>query len=95
MYMATNEDHMRTIHTLPDDALLQIFGVCRPEVETFTGRAFYLPSWPWHMLAHVCRRWRQVILAAPRRLGVQNHITHGSPVADILDHLPQLPLVTY
>lgn len=51
-----------TINVLPDDTLLEIFN-------------FYLVEEPrtekWHTLVHVCRRWRSVVFASPRRLDLR------------------------
>ncbi|KAI0258971.1 hypothetical protein BC834DRAFT_668488 [Gloeopeniophorella convolvens] len=70
---------------LPDDVLLEIFVVCGE-------RASYWLRW-WYELIHVCRRWRQLILASPKRLRLRLLITRDSKVASILRHAPPLPLV--
>jgi hypothetical protein len=50
-----------TIDILPDDALLEIFDFYLGETE-WTNR--------WHILVHVCRRWRLVVFGSPRRLNL-------------------------
>ena len=47
----------------------------------------------WYELAHVCQRWRNVILGSASYLGVSLVCTYGTPVADMLAHSPPLPLV--
>ena len=47
----------------------------------------------WYGLAHVCQRWRNVILGSASYLGVSLVCTVGTPVADMLAHSPPLPLV--
>ena len=47
----------------------------------------------WYNLAHVCRRWRNIILGSASYLGVSLVCTNGTPVADMLAHSPPLPLV--
>jgi hypothetical protein len=47
----------------------------------------------WCTLTHVCRRWRRLIYGSPRHLDLHLLCTNGTPVADILDHSPPLPLI--
>jgi hypothetical protein len=49
-------------------------------------------SW-WYKPAHVCRRWRNLILGSASFLGLHLVCTFGTPVADMLAHSPPLPLV--
>jgi hypothetical protein len=44
-------------------------------------------------LAHVCQRWRNVVLGSASYLGVSLVCINGTPVADMLVHSPPLPLV--
>ena len=46
----------------------------------------------WYKLAHVCRRWRTLILGSASYLGLSLVCTYGTPVADVLAHSPPLPL---
>ncbi|KAI0263926.1 hypothetical protein BC834DRAFT_282139 [Gloeopeniophorella convolvens] len=84
-----------TINTIPDDALLEVFDWFRLLEERLGGRY----RWTWYTLAHVCYQWRRLVFASPERLGLRYHITHRSPItrrspiADILRHPHQLPLV--
>ena len=75
--------HSIKIDVLPDYVFLRIFDFC------FLGR--YTFNW-WHPLVHVCRRWRQLIFASPRRLNVQLHCRGTTPVREKLHYWPILPL---
>ena len=79
---------------LPDDVLLKIFdfyvdedtdediyGFGEPEVEE------------WKTLAHVCRRWRNVVFQSPRRLNLRLLCSPKTPARDTLDIWPPLPLI--
>ena len=45
------------------------------------------------MLAHVCQRWRKVLLGSASYLELSLVCTNGTPVADMLAHSPPLPLL--
>ena len=47
----------------------------------------------WYKLAHVCQRWRNIVLGSAAYLGVSLVCTNGTPVADMLANSPPLPLV--
>lgn len=47
----------------------------------------------WYDLAHVCQRWRRLILASASYLRICLVFTYGTPVADMLTHSPSFPLV--
>jgi hypothetical protein len=90
------------IHILDDDSLLHVFHLYRPfllgEDEDETARVYGgKESWVrgrwWYNLAHVCQRWRNVILESATYLGVSLVCTYGTPVADMLAHSPPLPLI--
>jgi hypothetical protein len=75
-----------TIDMLPDIALLEIFD-------------FYLvESWDkpwitaWHTLVHVCQKWRTVVFVSPRRLNLRLYCTAKTPVREVLDIWPPLPI---
>ena len=55
----------------------------------------YLDATPrlWPILAHICRRWRQVILSSPRGLQLRLYCTYGTPVLMNLACWPPVPLV--
>ncbi|KAI0271765.1 hypothetical protein BGY98DRAFT_199543 [Russula aff. rugulosa BPL654] len=92
-----------SIHILDDDSLLHIFYLYRPAVsmidedENLRFRVTWQRRWDhkhwWHKPAHVCRRWRNLILGSASFLGLYLVCTLGTPVADILANSPPLPLV--
>jgi hypothetical protein len=47
----------------------------------------------WYKLAHVCQRWRNLILGSSSYLDLCLVCTHGTPVSEMLVHSPPLPLV--
>jgi hypothetical protein len=75
-----------TFGALPDDVLLGVFD-------------FYLallnrnPEDAWHTLVHVCKRWRSIVFASPHRLRLQLLCTNKTPVQNMLDIWPELPIV--
>src|SRR5260221_6186240 len=71
------------IGTLPDDALLEIFSIYVGETELVEA---------WIALAHVCQRWRHVVLASPRRLNLRLVCTRYRHVMDMLNAWPALPI---
>jgi len=65
---------------LHDDVLLEIFN-------------FYVhinyPTWDtprntWHALVHVCRRWRYIVFASPRRLNLRLVYGGRGPMSEVL-----------
>jgi hypothetical protein len=88
------------ISVLNDDVLLHIFYIHRLHIEdednTFgAGYPFWDRQRWWYKLAHVSRRWRSLILAAPSLLDLHLVCTSGVPVADMLAHSPPLPLAIF
>ena len=97
-----NSPHPAPIHILDDDSLLHIFHLYRPfllgededeNARLYGGRGNWVRGRWWYGLAHVCRRWRNVILGSASYLGVSLVCTYGTPVADMFAHSPSLPLV--
>jgi hypothetical protein len=74
-----------TIETLPDDMLLEIFDFYAEDDDSNA-------DW-WHTLVHVCRRWRNVVFASPRRLDLRLRCTRTRSVRDMLDIWPELPII--
>ena len=72
-----------TIEMLPEEILLQIF-------------AFYMcgayNDYRWKTLVHVCRKWRSIVFAAPCRLNLRVVCTGATPVGEMLDVWPTLPI---
>ena len=88
------------IYILDDDSLLNIFSHCRPDLidkdETdgpviLRGGYWARERW-WYKVAHVCRRWRYLILGSVFHLGLCLHCTYGTPVADMLAYSPPSPI---
>lgn len=73
-----------TIGVLPDNVLLDIFDFYLEQVGHVDA---------WHTLVHVCRQWREVVFASPRRLNLQLLCTTKRPVITNLDVWPALPIV--
>ena len=92
-----------SIHILDDDSLLHVFYLYRPfllgedddddDNRLFGGEGRWDRGRWWYKLAHVCQRWRNVVLCSAAYLGVSLVCTNGTPVADMLEHSPPLPLV--
>ena len=80
-----------TIDKLPDDVLLEIFyaSVARCQVGDRKPKEF---EDRWRTLVHVCKRWRSVVFASPRRLDLQLFYTNRTPVKKLLDIWPPLPI---
>ena len=81
-----------TIGALPDDVLLEIFVFCRAsEMHTHW---LMTTAWPrmWCRLVHVCKRWRYVVFASPNRLAVHILCTARTPVREMLNIWPPLPI---
>jgi hypothetical protein len=80
-----------SINILSDDVLLEIFDhyMTRPR------RYLYPRVEPWHTLVHVCQRWRYVVFDSPRRLDLQLRCTNKTPVTDMMDIWPALPIVIF
>ena len=57
------------------------------------GGAQWVGEHWWYRIAHVCQRWRNLILGSASYLGLCLVCTYGTPVADMLAHSPLLPLV--
>jgi hypothetical protein len=75
------------IHNLDDDALLQVFNYYRLEEHNWDLRL------KWRRLAHVCQRWRYLVLDSSSLLDICLRLTNKSPSIHTLCHLPSLPLV--
>ena len=89
-----NSPRTTSIHILDDNSLLHVFYLYRPFFRGEDGSAewIYNGVW-WYALAHVCRRWRNIIFGSATYLGLSLLCTYGTPVADMLAHSPPFPLV--
>ncbi|KAH9958058.1 hypothetical protein BC827DRAFT_1222005 [Russula dissimulans] len=79
-----------TIGALPDGVLLNIFDFYRLDFLNYVG-----PTYTWHRLVHVCKRWRHIVFASVRRLDVRIACTERTPVRKSLrlDVWPPLPII--
>lgn len=50
-------------------------------------------NWNWHVLVHVCQRWRQIIFVSPTRLNLQILCTGRTPVRKNLSIWPAFPII--
>ena len=77
-----------TIHSLPDDTLLELFDHYR----SVSGG-----DWPrlqgWYKLAHTCQKWRRLVFSSSHRLNLQLRCTFGTRVVDLINQFPTFPLV--
>ncbi|KAF8489539.1 hypothetical protein F5888DRAFT_1161275 [Russula emetica] len=89
------------IHILDDDSLLNIFCLYRPfflgedrnDYERLHGgRAPWVQGRWWYRLAHVCQRWRNLILGSASYLRLSLVCTNGTPVGNMLAYSSPLPL---
>ena len=76
-----------TINTIDDDILLGVFGYYLLDSETSV-----LNPLVWCKISHVCRRWRHLIHHSPFHLGLQILCTHRTPIVDMSDHSPPIPI---
>ena len=75
-------NHVTVIDLIPDELLLDIFDYI--VVHDVTN---------WQVLTQVCRRWRQIVFASPRRLDLQLFCTNGTSVKEYLACWPAFPIV--
>jgi hypothetical protein len=88
----TAEDHRpaTTINNLPDNVMLEIFDYYRTNDGYFLRTVW---NWNWHVLVHMCQRWRQIIFASPTRLDLQILCTSRTPVRKNLSIWTAFPIV--
>ena len=70
---------------LPEHALLEIFEFYR---KNFNNARL----WKWHLLAHVCRKWRQIVFSSPLRLHLRILCTSRTSVEKNLSIWPTFPI---
>jgi F-box-like len=81
---------VKRIDILPDDILLEIFDFYLNLSELYRSKRGIEA---WQSLAHVCRRWRNLVLGSPRRLNLRLFGTPQTPAKDTLDIWPTFPLL--
>ena len=78
----------------PDDVLLEIFDFYVVRYQDLDSIEIVSSDQiSWQSLVHVCRRWRDVVFASPRRLNLQLCCTTRTPARATLDVWPALPLL--
>jgi hypothetical protein len=88
-----------TINNFPDDILLEIFSFYVGTyqdldfIEVLLCRDTEKRLQSWQPLVQVCRRWRVLVLASPRRLNLQICCTPSESVETSVDVWPSLPLI--
>jgi len=78
-----------TIQSLPNEVLLLIFSFHR--LLSATSNCLPSVAWRWHVLVHVCQRWRYLIFGSLRHLGARLVIPRNS-LKTPLDSWSALPL---
>jgi len=83
-----------TIDALPDNVLIETFEFCLgKDVPDYVGGHNYDG---WRTLVHVCRRWRCIVFASPRRLDLKLYCSRQRSVnSKTLDIWPELPIVIF
>jgi hypothetical protein len=84
-----------TIDMVPDLALIEIFDFYMAEAldfDTFRHNTFRHNREAWVIVAHVCRKWRDIVFGSPFRLNVRLHFKANSSVRAMLDTWPPLPI---
>jgi len=75
---------------LPEDTLLEIFDIYRLDTMVWSRDGH---RWDWLRLAHVCRRWRDVISISPHRLDLWILCKSGVPIERVLSSWSSVPLI--
>ena len=70
---------------LPENVLLEIF-------DFYRNNSNNIRLWKWHLLAHVCRRWRQIVFSSPLRLNLRIFCTSRTNVEESLSIWPTFPI---
>ena len=72
-----------TVRYLPDTVLLDIFDFYQEMKDSVLD---------WLNLVHVCRKWRYIVFASPRRLGLRFIFRASTPAREILDAWPPIQI---
>ena len=84
------------IDTLPHAALLNIFYFyLEDEYVNPMEQIDKPPREVWRTLAHVCRKWRNIVFGSPHRLDLRVYCRASTPVTKMLDIWPNLPIVVW
>ena len=96
-----NRTPIGAINAFTDDLLLKIFYHCRPVLsddhEVNDNRDLEETKWTnehgWYKLAHICRKWRYLVLASASHLHLRFLCTYGTPVLNMLTYSAASPLI--
>ena len=85
----------QSINKLPDDVLLEVFDAYRLDLQRQPRYEYVWNSRDgWFKLAHVCLRWRLVVLSSSSRLHLHLLFTPWRPSkVHMLRRLPQFPVI--
>jgi hypothetical protein len=75
--------------------LLDIFDFRRKDEDCTIHYLGTWNTWEWHILVHVCRRWRQIVFASPLRLSLRIPCTPKTPIRKNLGIWPAFPIDVY
>jgi F-box-like len=78
------------IDMLPEDVLLDVFDFFQRETQPALGD--FKNTNAWLALAHVCRRWRNVVFVSAHRLDLQLVCTDKTPAKKKLKDWPAFPI---
>ena len=82
-----------TVDALPDNVLLEIFELDLGK-DSVDGFDYGHDHNRWQTLVHVCRRWRYIVFASPRRLELAIEFRESAN-SRALDIWPALPILIY
>src|SRR6266403_1761049 len=75
---------------LPEDVLLEIFDW---HINDEYEHILIHQGGAWQELAHVCRKWRNVVFGSSHRLNLRLVCTDKKPVRKMLDIWPSFPII--
>lgn len=88
--VGSTDSHYRT---LPDEVLLEMIDFYLDDFEIEAREDEEIDA--WFTLVHVCRQWRYVVIASPRRLNLRLLCTRYRPVREMLGVWLVLPLAVW
>ena len=77
---------------VPDFSLIEIFDFYMTEALDYYPELSNLKKEAWIVLAHVCRKWRDIVFGSPRRLNVRLFFHARRSLRAMLDTWPPLPI---
>ena len=80
------------IDMLPGNVLLEIFDFYTGDPASIIVNSFS-DRWWWKTLTQVCRKWRNLVFASPRRLDLRVVCSDTTPTRTSLDIWPPFPII--